>query len=484
MRINNNIPALQAYTNLLSVNANIDKSMKRLSSGHKINNVNDDPAGMAISNKLRCQIRGIDMADRNAMDAISVIQTAEGSLQEVHNMLHRMKELAVQASSGTNTPEDRKKMQDELSLLLSEIDDTAFKTDFNGIKLLSGNAARLSEIPKADKKSIACTYISENVAPGQLKYDIVSVGMPAAVTSTAANIAGGLNGELKINGETIVFTGNESKEEALEMFKELYERSNIEMSIEDNGSWDAYANGSKRIMLYTKDSGSSESIKIDGDANILTAFGLTKGETKGEDAVVTNAELDGQPVNVITNGNKIQLTASNSRKIELELKLRNAPESDFVWKMKDGTVASDFPKPDKTVDITDFGTLKIQIGTDQYMEMEVQIPEVTSKSLGIENINISSVQGAQKALGLLDKAVGKLSEIRAKLGAYQNRLEYTSRSLNIASENTSESRSRIFDADMALEMSNLTQNNIISQAGMAILAQANQRPQQLLQLLN
>ncbi|MDR2903756.1 MAG: hypothetical protein LBU77_04550 [Clostridiales bacterium] len=484
MRINTNIAAFQTYTNLMGVSANTEKAMQRLSSGHKINSVKDNPAGMAISNKLRGQIRGLQTADKNALDAVSVIQTAESSLQEVHNMLHKMKELALQASNDTVTPEDRKRIQSELSLLIDEIDDNAQKVEYNGMKLLNGAAARLTEIAAADKNNIDCAFVSENVADGQLQYKIVSVGMPAEATSGTADVPPSLSGELSINGELIKFDPEDelSVNDSVEKLRELCDRNNIEVAIEDNGTWADYANGTKRIMLYTREAGSGESIEIEGDANVLAAFGLTQGTTKGTDAVVSGATLSGDPVNVTTDGNKIEFSGSNSRKIEMKLRMKDTPEADFTWKMKNGDTL--YSNRDTSAEITPFGLFQFQIGTEQYMEMSVQIPAMTSDTLDVSTLNIATAQGAQKALDQIDAAVDKVSEVRARLGAYQNRLEYTSLSLTSASETTTLSLSRIRDTDMALEMTNMTQANVLTQAGIAILAQANQRPQQLLQLLN
>ncbi len=482
MVINNNIPALYAYTNMLTVNDNVSKAMRRLSSGVRINSVKDDPAGMAMSNKLKSQVRGLNMADRNSLDAISMIQTSDGSLQQMHDMLNRMKELTVQSANGTNSPEERDKIQAEIAELIDEINSTSAKTEFNNIKLLSGDAARLTK--SSDTKNIKCTYISDNVYLGQLKYDIISVGTPAQYTSNASNFTGPISGSLIINGEEIKFE-NESPDTAISKLTELCDRNNIEIAIEDGGTWGDYLAGTKKIMLYTKEEGSAEKISISGDTSVMASFGFITTLVKGTDAkIAANAKYGNENMSVVANGNKLVFTGANAKTIELKIQIKDKPEADFSWLMADGlNNVNVYNKAGNTLDVLDFGVMKFQIGPDQDMELAIQIPSVSAESLGIDKINVSTTQGALKALDIIDAAQQKLSTIRARLGAFQNRLEYTSKSLNVAAENTSTSLSRIYDADMALEMMNMTQNNIISQAGMAILSQANQRPQQLLQLL-
>ena len=489
MRISTNIPALYASANIHGVNKTIDTAMRRLSSGHRINSVSDDPAGMAISNKLRSQLRGLEVSDRNAMDAVSIIQTSEGALQEVHNMLHRMKELSVQAANGTYEPGDRQKMQEEMDSLLEEINAIAAKTEFNGIRLLNGEAARLTA--PADSGNIRTAFVSENVPVGKLSYTIAAgdVGMSATInTASTGNLTLPFEGKLEINGESVEFSLLDSQNTRLEKFRELCDRNNLEIAFKTGESWSDFATGAE-IMIYTKDAGSHETISIDGDNAVLAALGLSTQTVKGTDAKVTGATLNGENMTAVTEGNHVTFMGTGGKKIEIDIRLADGPDGALKWYMKDGATNASVYQADtaahnNTVDILDFGTLIFQVGPDKDMELNVQIPEVSVKSLGLTNLNIRTIADAIKANDHIEKAISTLSSVRSKLGAYQNRLEYMSKSLNVSSENTSMALSRIYDTDMAQEMTTLTQNNVIAQAGMAILAQANQRPQQLLQLLN
>ena len=272
MRINHNIQALNAYRNLSQTMSSTSKSLEKLSSGLRINKAADDAAGLAISEKMRSQIRGLDMAERNTLDAVSLIQTGEGALNEVHSILQRMRELSVQASNGTLAADDKTAIQSEITQLIDEVDRIAGKTQFNSQSLLNG-------------------------------------------------------------------TG--------------------------------------------------------------------------------------------------------------------------------GTA----------------GTFTFQIGANSGETLDVKIGKMDTTTLGIKTVNVTTATGAQSAITALDNSIKMVSAERSNMGAYQNRLEHTTNNLQISSENLTSAESRIRDLDMAEEMTNFTRNNILNQAGQAMLAQANQLPQGILQLL-
>lgn len=295
--IANNIPALQATTNLSKSNRVVAKAMNNLSIGTKINSAKDDAAGLAITNKLKAQLQGLQTASQNALDGISLIQTAEGALGEIHNMMQRMRELSVQAANDTLEAGDRANIQLEITNLEEEITSTSAKTEFNKIKILSGELYRYQ-------------------------------------------------------------AGDETK-----------------------------------------------------------FYGSAPDPTE----------------------------VNNLKMFQNELTL--------------------------------------QIGPNQSMELDFSIPKITSKSMGIENIDVTTITDARNAIGKLDVAINNVSLLRAHLGATQNRLEHTISSLDTTAINTDQARSRIEDTDMAAETTLYTSKNVISQAAISIIAQANQRPQSILQLL-
>lgn len=376
MRINHNIQALNAYRNLAVNQSNTAKNLEKLSSGLRINRAADDAAGLAISEKMRSQIRGLEVAERNALDAISLIQTAEGALSSVHSMLQRMRELAVQASNDTNTAEDRAALDQEIQQLKTEITRVATSTDFNKTALLDGTFGT-----KVDQDSSKTTALS---------------------VTGVANITTG--GGLKAGTYTI--------------------------------SW----NGADNVYELT-DSSST----VIGKATDLATDGAGSITFKGWDS--TNSKYTGVSLITVTTNGAYTL---NSLTGDVEI---TGTESNF------------------------------QIGANEGQVVGLSISDMTTTGLGIDSVTVTDHASAQSAISVIDEAIRKVSEERGKLGAYQNRLEHTINNLKTAHENLTSSESRIRDTDMAMEMTNFTKNNILNQAAQAMLAQSNQLPQGILQLL-
>jgi flagellin len=486
MVVNNNITSLAIYTSLLSTNKSIDRSTRRLSSGIRINSVKDDPSGMAVANRLRSYVRNTEMAGRNSLDAISIVQTADGGYQEIQNMLIRLKELSVQAANDTNASDDRRKTQDEIDSLLNEIDSLSSRMEYNGIKLLNGDASRVFETSDhADKLNVKCLFASRTMESGALEFDVISPGFPAGHITGAADFSGGATGALNINGEIVEFDG-EDADAAIKKLLGLLDTVNLGYAIEDDASLADYMSGAKRLMLYTAKAGKSQTIEISGDPGVLAAFGFDTSNlsSAGTDAQITqNVSLNGASALVSADGNRLNFTGGGGY-AEVLLNLGEKPAGDLTWKLIDGTTDASAHIKKYRLDIRDYGYLKIQIGAEQNMELDMQIPAATTESLGIKGISVTSRRAAENANIKIESAISLLSTFRSDIGAYQNRLEYTSNGLNVARDNASASLSRVYDTDMAREIMRLTQENIKSQAAMSIMAQANQRPQQLLQLLS
>lgn len=372
MIINHNIPAMNTLRQLNTAANAQSKSMEKLSSGMRINRAGDDAAGLAISEKMRGQIRGLDQASRNSQDGISLIQTAEGALNETHSMLQRMRELTVQANNGTNTDEDRKNIQDEIGNLKTEITNISDRTEFNKQKLIDGNfGAKLS----------------------------------------------GLDGEL--DGSTkfqLNFNGADATDDwAVEV---------------DDGT-------DNTITISSAKLGQSQTIKVDD----VTAF--KKGET-------FNFEGVGFTLTTVDAG-------------------------DFSSTTSDGAA-----------DVSGKG-IDLQVGANAGQQMSISINAMDSTSLGVNAVDVSGPSYTSSQfdthIAAIDSAIQTVSAERSKLGAWQNRLEHTINNLNTSSENLTAAESRVRDVDMAKEMMEQTKNSILSQAAQAMLAQANQQPQGVLQLL-
>ena len=484
MKINNNIAALQSYTSILRTERRTDTSMRRISSGVRINSVSDDAAGMAISHKLRTQIRGLEMANRNSMDGISLLQTAEGALQEVDDMLKRIRELAIQTSNDTLSPGDRRKADEEVQQLLQEINETSYKTEFNTIKLLNGGAARLTKSNQLPGK-IKTEYVSNDIGVGTLDYTITSAGTPASHAAAAPGFtaAAAAGGTLTINDETVTIPAGTTPQDALDIMQELIDRVGLESTVLNGGSWTSYLAGTDPLMLYTSRAGTSQELVIKG--SFASAIGLTCN-VKGTDAKLEaspSPSFNGMTMAAVIDGNDIKFTGAKNQVIEVRLELDKPNAAGTDWLLKDGTLISTLALENIKTDVLDFGVLTLQVGPNKSQEMDIQIPDLSAEGLGIEFLHVKTFRSSQEAIGLCDKAMARVAQVRASLGAYQNRLEHTVSSLSVTTEATTTSLSRIYDTDVAWEMTQLTQSRVLSQAAMAILAQANQRPQQVLQLM-
>lgn len=463
MRVANNVIALNITNNMNKTDRKLSLSMGRLSSGVKLNRAKDDAAGYAISTRLNMQIQGYTRGSENAHDAVSLIQTAESSLASIDEMLQRSRELAVQAANDTYTEEDKKLMQDELSEYLDEIDSVVKKASFNGIEFLNGRAQRTVLNESTDDLS-SITYVSSKLPAGEFSYYIDKAGTQASYTSTydsSQTISEG--GELTINGSTITFEEGESADSVYKKILSACDSNNLSFDV-----------GTGKFTTY--EYGSEYSINVSGDDSVLADLGFTAtadpSASVGTDAKISSinyiSSADGSTVvynpTISINGNHITLDSLNNQTIEIEVKA----EASGTYKQE----------------ITDGGQLNIQLGGNSDAVLGLYIPKINTETLGVEYVNISTHDGAERAIGTLDDAIEKVSTVRATLGAYENRLEYSASSLDTANEASTVSLSRIRDTDMALEMANYTKENVIFQAATSILAQANQRPQLILQLIS
>ena len=481
MRINHNIPALRSHHSLEKTNNQLDKTLQRLSTGLRINRAADDAAGLAIANKMQTQVRGLKVASRNSLDGVSLVQTAEGALNEVQAMLQRMRELSIQAANGTLAPEDRQAIQNEVGQLKEEITKTAELTEFNKIKLLNGQIDRRSF---SDKENVAkAVFVSDTVLPSNYSLKIEEFGSQAITTGKGTFFTDDKiqeAGRLNINGEEIEIHAEDTSDQVFAKLRELCER--VDIDINKDGD-----NLKFNLKLQTQATGSDQKIEIkSSNTTLLQKLGLdTVKEVKAEDAkvtLVTNKDGFEKTATVTTRGNRVEITDKNNQRIYVDLQYTKNEEGNLIDKEgKEVTLGGD----DKNIVITvsKAGPLQLHVGPNEDMQVEIQIQSLTAEALGLDRVNMRTAAGASKSIGILDNAINEISALRSKLGAYQNRLEHTINNLDVTGENTTAALSRIQDADMAMEMSEFTQKSILSQAGVAMLAQANQRPQAILQLL-
>lgn len=569
MRIQHNIAALNSHRQLTGNNNAVSKNLEKLSSGYRINRAGDDAAGLAISEKMRAQITGLKTAQKNANDGISLVQTAEGALTEVHSMLNRMVELADQSANGTyDNDVDRANLQKELDSLRSEIDRISEGTNFNGINLLDGSLASKGTTTKAD---VDLSKITGNLAGGLKTVDATKgqFGTTGAVTtaSVATSVGDTFNASYVIkdsagNEQTVsveltikedkagtgrVLVGKDGSEYGIaasaaptnseiakaimgELQKNEAVKSDFTLS-ENSGkiTFEAKTAGTQgkevtsvQISKKAKSNGAvttyDNSITTTAAVDSFETLDLTKATVwDGKDDSLDKAtfEINGEKFLFVENGKLnadtlaklnekgithfVELAAASNgavknsdaaamgQKIALETGLKVTTGSAVTtagvtkWtEQADTTIALKSNTVGKAG-----GGLTLQIGdtSDAFNQLTVSVDSMSSKSLGIGGINISTQGGAAKAVDLIKAAINKVSSTRGDLGAIQNRLEHTINNLSVTTENMTAAESRIRDVDMAEEMMNYTKNNILVQASQAMLAQANQLPQGVLQLL-
>ena len=383
MVVRSNIMAVNAQRQLGMNNSQVGKALEKLSSGYRINRAGDDASGLAISEKMKAQIKGLDTASLNSQDGISLVQTAEGALTEVHNMLNRMTELATRSANGINEDSNRASLQKEVAKLQEEIDRISKSTNFNNLKLLDGSQ----------------TY----------------------ATATAAGNANGVQ-NLTIEGGNLSATGQ-----------------GVSVALSAQGAVTVTVTGGTKVAFKTTQTGKG-------------FYSITADLSKVTDDKVKAAWAG----------------------VTLNFSVDEAKD--------DGTYVTTAAA---IQDVGKNGSMQLQIGdtADDFNQLKVGIGDMSSKGLGIDKVDISNQDGAAKAIDTIKNAIDRVSAQRASLGATQNRLEYTINNLDTASENLQSANSRIRDTDMAKMMMEYTKTNVLTQSAQAMLAQANQQPQSVLQLL-
>lgn len=489
MRIQHNIAALNAYRNYTVNNDNVSKNLQKLSSGYRINSASDDAAGLAISEKMRGQISGLDQATSNANDGISLVQTAEGGLNETQSILQRMRELAVQSSNGTYQDDvDRENLNKETSALKTEIDRISSSTQFNKINLLDGSLNQ-----------------SVGYLTGTVDSQAVTIqGLPA--DSTVVFVGGSTDGAgataaWNNDTKTMTVTLNETDSTT----SKAYTSSDIQTALNSatgtnaptnmkfsaagnvNSGFGATLLTSTTVSTYN----AATKAAVGSTANKAYSVDVTKAGATGVSSIAFNNTTVGASLSsgTLTIGLDSTKTYSSD---DLTKMVKAAGIDGFSFDFEgEVTGAAITAGYGASVSVTDGkGTLggnglTFQIGANGTSDQQVSlnVADMSSKGLGISGVSIANQEDATSAIATIDNAINTVSGTRADLGALQNRLEHTVNNLGTTSENLTSAESRIRDVDMAKEMMDMTKNNILSQAAQSMLAQANQMPQNVLQLL-
>jgi flagellin len=555
MRINHNIAALNTHRQLSSASTAQGKSMEKLASGLRINKAGDDAAGLAISEKMRGQIRGLDQASKNAQDGISMIATAEGALNETHDILQRMRELSVQGANDTTTDDDRKAIQSEISQLKDEVDRIGNTTEFNTKKLIDGSIGAKTAAG-TDNAAVVTSGLGEATSSkytGTVNFN--------AGTAKIADATTGINTtdqKIKIDGAEITFRVTQAElqatagdttgaafatllqdkiNEGISKYNETYGASIENVSVTAASNKISIQSGStgkpSSVETTVTTTGANNLWEIAGfnvsAAATLAGTGQTDGTfTTGGAANfsaigatdTSNVNIDGTDIKVTwtnTGGQAAlntddmsganfagkvaqdinaaitayNLTVPTDKKLDSisvavndgQFVIQSGSDSETSSIKFDNSDASKLLGLAGQGSSTQGGGVDFQIGANAKQAMKVTVEDMRASALGIDSIDLSTKAGAQSALTKLDTAIEKVSTQRSNLGAFQNRLEHTINNLGTSSENLTAAESRIRDVDMAKEMMNQTKNSILSQAAQAMLAQANQQPQGVLQLL-
>ena len=538
MVVQHNMQAMNANRMLNVTTSTQSKATEKLSSGYKINRAADDAAGLTISEKMRKQIKGLDRASTNAEDGVSSVQTAEGALTEVHSMLQRMNELAVQASNGTNSESDRSAIQDEISQLTTEIDRVSETTKFNETYLLKGDAnggttqntikahdaglagkltgvgtgsatfkandlTNGSKVTIAGKEYTIDTAAATNPSIEGLTDDEAKafgkkeVDQPGTKAKTQLATTGWKAGDsIKVNGKTYTQAANNDLDALVASLNNDFTADGVEFTAKKDGA---------NLVIEAKEAGNQAAVKIEA----ATVGGADKGEvagTKGTDdtykytAYTTADDLktDLAAGNDIYLGNldtKVDTSLSDKINVadayklmakELETASNIGADDDkkaSVTNNHDGTFTITEGKAEVSAKLS----FSLHVGADADMtnKINVDIESMSAAGLGIKGLNVKDTTGmaATYAIDAIADAVAKVSEQRSALGAVQNRLEHTIANVDNVVENTTSAESRIRDTDMAETMVEYSKNNILAQAGQSMLAQANQANQGVLSLL-
>ena len=385
MKVNYNVSAMIANNSLQKNDKLLSESLERLSSGLKIANAKDNPSGLAMSRRMNSQIEGLGVANASSNDAISIVQVADGTLSEIHEVLQRMNQLAVQASNGTLTDSDRQTIQEEVTLLKEEIERMANTTQFNGQSILDGSFDLKGYVTDEDEKTNPnikiCSY-SDNMDEGTYKITGIDVSYANLTGTTGVDKKGIFCDEETLKNIKIYKDGKE------------YMTNNMLVSIQED------------VLTLSDSTGKKLSIQID------------------------------EPY-----------------------------------------------KGDLNVELTTAGAMTMQVGANEGQTLDIRINKISLTTLGLYNLDLANEEGAREGIESIKNAISEISAIRSRLGAYQNRLEHTVSGLDITVENMTAAYSRIMDVDMAEEMTVYSTQQVLSQAGISMMAQANERPSQILQLL-
>lgn len=526
MRINTNISAIISNNALQKSQNALSNSIQKLSSGYKINSSADDPAGCAISEKMRIQLRGLEQAKNNTTDGISVLNTAEGAIVEIQSMLTRLKELTVQAANDVNSDDERSAIQQEIDNINEEIDRISNQTEFNTQPLINGN---LSRRVYSDCQGVNQLSISDGFTAGIYGVTITQDARQAIIAggqinmSATAAITKDQAGTISVNGYSIKIEEGDSLDNVMDsIITGIGLTGGKAFAITDTTN-DTKANGTEyagytpvtsyagsRLVIMTEQYGRNQKLDIVCDNEELAGLlGITEAydadgdgvgiHAEGSDVVAefakekdANGNETGNRVGfedsavISSNGTKITIKDVNNKEFVMDIpgNVAGTTFDDTINSKQSGkSLAAGGTATDINQEVTDVGTMSIHVGANENQVIILDIPPITSYTIGTDTINVMTGYTAQLAISSVDTAINYVNSVRSKIGAYENRFEHTTNNLDVSDENINKALSAKIDTDMAEEMTEYTSQTVLTQAATSILSQANQRPSEVLQLL-
>ncbi len=519
MIVQHNIMALNSYNRLGTNNNAVQKNLEKLSSGYRINRAGDDAAGLAISEKMRAQITGLERAQLNAKDGISLVQTAEGALTEVHSMLNRLVELGVESANGIYQASDREKIQAEVNQITEEIDRISESTNFNGIKLLDGSLGSSKatievgkSVTKADNAAVKGVYTGGEALFAEPNF-LDSISNGDTITLTVNTRINGTDVSTQLSAVYDKDKHGTGTAALAALQKEF--TAMVKDRFSDN--FDITGGDAAALVFTSKNPGADKAV-LTGMTYTANKGSTTDGQKIAQGVIDTTVTTVGKDANTDITPTSSHITSAATtddiRKNLIEINGRKYLLADDLEAVKavnklDSSIQAFDSINDLTAAIqkdTGFATstdgtkitvfaaagsagggkgLTLQVGdtADDFNKVTVSVDNMSSAGLNIQGLTVTDQGIAADSITRVKSAIEKVSVNRGRLGALQNRLEHTLNNLATTTENMTNAESRIRDTDMAQEMMAFTKNNVLVQAAQSMLAQANQQPQQVLQLL-
>lgn len=503
LTVNTNVASINAQRNLGASSSNLQTSLQRLSSGSQINSAKDDAAGLQIANRLTSQINGLGVAVKNANNGISIAQTAEGAMQESTNILQRMRDLALQAANGSNGASEREALNDEVSQLKAELNRIADTTSFGGQKLLNGEfGTKQFQVGSQANETIGVTVNATGADKiGASRFSLNGTAFGITTTSTTAGTAlastiGGTAAALTITGAngksaTTANIGAGSAKAAADAINLTSGTTGVTADARTAVEVSGVGAGTVSFGLTGKTGTNTEATisAIVTDPNDLSSLANAINAQSAKTGITASLTSNGTKMELVSeSGDDIVIRSFANSGADKTAELRNIGFDGVVPSGASATVtaeaAGDTVRVQGNLRLESNGAFQVTgAGADVGTLVGAAGTAYVSSLDKLSDVDISTANGAQNAISVIDAAIASIDKNRAGLGAVQNRLESTVSNLQNISENVSASRSRIVDTDYAAESANLTKNQIMQQAGTAMLAQANQLPQAVLSLL-